>query len=88
MINIDVSLKERRACEKEYAWNPVMRNCTNGKCLDGSAITCHEVIESYDEDKEAKSYGKTKTISTNLNGKKATSKMEHSHNLMAFFYLL
>ena len=36
--------------------------------MDDSAITCDEIIESYEEE--------TKTILTNFNGKKATCKTQ------------
>ena len=42
--------------------------------MDDSAITCDEVIESDNEDAEAKSYDETKTIPTNFNEKEATCK--------------
>ena len=46
--------------------------------MDDSEIICDEVIESYDEeDAEAKSYDKTKTIPTNFNEKKATCKTQN-----------
>ena len=38
--------------------------------MDDSAIICDEVIESFDEDVEAKSYYEIKTIPTNFNEKK------------------
>ena len=44
--------------------------------MDDLAITCHEVIESYDD--------KTKTIPTNLNLKKATYKTQNFYILFAF----
>ena len=34
-----------------------------------ASIMCDEVIQSYDEDSEAKSFGKTKTVPTNFNKK-------------------
>ena len=41
-------------CEKDYIWNPATCGCENGKYLasimDDSAITCDEIIESYDEE--------------------------------------
>ena len=43
--------------------------------MDDSAITCDEVIESYDEE--------TKTIPTNFNEKKAICKMQNLHILLA-----
>ena len=52
-INADVSVKKRHVCEKDYIWNPARCSYENGKYLasimDDSAITCDEVIESYDE---------------------------------------
>ena len=49
--------------EKDYVCNPATCNCENGKYLasimDDSAIICHEVIESYNEE--------IKTIPTNFN---------------------
>ena len=50
-----------------------------------SVITCDEIIESYDEDAEAKSYNKTKTILTNFNEKKATCKTQNFYILHAFY---
>ena len=54
--------------------------CENGKYLasimDDSAITCDEIIESYDE--------KTKTISTNFNQKKATCKTQNFYIPLVF----
>ena len=55
---------------KDYIWNSTTCSCENGKYLasviDDSAITCDEVIESYEEDAEARLYNKT-----NFNEKKA-----------------
>ena len=49
---------KKHVCEKDYVWNPSTCNCENGKYLpsimDNSTIMCDEVIESYDEDAEAK----------------------------------
>ena len=54
---------KRYVCEKDYVWNPALYNCENWEYLasimDDSAITCDEVIESYNEDTETKSYNKT-----------------------------
>ena len=51
---------------KKIFWNPATCNCENGKYLasimDDSAIMCDEVIESYKEDAEAKSYQETKFL--------------------------
>ena len=60
--------------------------------MDDSAITCDEIIESYDEDEdaevksndeaksneEANSYNKTKAILTNFNEKKQPVKLKKS----------
>ena len=52
----------------------------NGKYLesivDHSAITCDEVIESYDEE--------TETIPTNFNEKKSACKMQNLYILLTF----
>ena len=50
--------------------------------MDDSAIICAEVIESCDEDAEAKSYDEAKTIPTNFDEKKATCKI-----LLAFLLI-
>ena len=46
--------KKRNVCEKDCIWNPSTCSCENGKNLasimDDSAITCDEVIESYNEE--------------------------------------
>ena len=47
--------------------------------MDDSAITCDEVIESYDEE--------TKTILTNFNEKKATRKMQNFYILLVFLLI-
>ena len=55
MINVDVSVKKRHVCNKDYVWNPATCNYENVKCLaskstlDDSAITFDGIIESYDE---------------------------------------
>ena len=63
--------EKRHVYEKDYIWNPSTCNCKNGKYLasimDNSAVTCYEVIKSYDEE--------TKTIPTNFNEKKVICKM-------------
>ena len=52
MINVNVSVKQRHVCEKDYVWNPATCNCENAKYLtsimDDSAIMCDEIIESYE----------------------------------------
>ena len=55
--------------------------------MDDSAITWDEVIESYDEDAEARSYDEKKTITTNFNGKKATCKTQKFYILLAFLLI-
>ena len=45
--------------------------------MDGSAITCDEVIETYQEE--------TKTISINFNEKKAICKVQNFYVLLVFF---
>ena len=62
-INGWCKCKKCHVCEKNYIWNPATYSCKNGKYLasitDDSAITCDEIIESYNEE--------TKTIPTNFN---------------------
>ena len=43
--------------------------------MDDSAITCDEIIESYNEGGEARSYDETTTILMSFNEKKVTCKM-------------
>ena len=78
--------KKRHICEKDYAWNPDTCNWESGEYLasimDDSAIMCDEVIESYKEDTEAKSYDKT-----NFNEKKATCKGQNFYILLAFLLI-
>ena len=54
MINVDVSVKKRHVCEKDYFRNPATCNCENGKylasILDDSVIMCHEIIESFKQE--------------------------------------
>ena len=47
--------------------------------MDGSTISCDEIIESYDEE--------TKTISTTFNEKKATCKMQTLYILLVFLLI-
>ena len=47
--------------------------------MDDSAITCDEIIESYDEE--------TKSILTNFNERKATSKTQNLYILFAFLLI-
>ena len=55
-------------------------SCKNGKyvasIMDDSAITCDEIIESYDEE--------TKTIPKYFNEKKATCKMQNFYISLVF----
>ena len=77
-INVDVSVKNIIYEKKYYIWNPATCSCENGKYLarimDDSAITCDEVIESFDE--------VTKTILTDFNEKKKPVKRK-----ISIFYL-
>ena len=47
--------------------------------MDDSAITCDQVIESYDE--------KIKTIPTNFNKKKASCKIQNLYVLVTFLLI-
>ena len=47
--------------------------------MDDSAITCDEIIESYDEER--------KSILTNFNERKATSKTQNLYILLAFLLI-
>ena len=75
--------KKRRVCEKDYVWNPATCNCENGKYLasimDDSAIMCDEIIVSYKEDEEAKSYGKS-----NFNEKKGSCDTQNFFIVLEF----
>ena len=75
--------KKLHACEKDYAWNSATCNWKNGKSLasimDNMTITCHEIIESYDEG--------IKTIPTNFNEKKATCKTQNFCISLAFLLI-
>ena len=70
--------KKHHICEKDYVWGPASCSCENEKYLpsimDDSAITCDEVIKSYDED-------------INFNEKKATCKTQNSYILLAFLLI-
>ena len=70
--------KKHHVWEKDYVWNPATCSCGNRKyavsIMDDSAITCDEIVESHNEDAEAKSYDEMKTLSTTFNKKKATCK--------------
>ena len=72
MIDVDMSVKKSKYVKKNYFWNPATCSCENGKYLpstiDDSAITCDEIIGSYD--KEAK------TIPKNFNEKKTMVKFK------------
>ena len=64
--------------EKGYVWNLATCNYKNVKYLesimDDSAITCDEIIESYDDE-------------TNFNEKKAICKMQNFYILLAFLLI-
>ena len=72
--------RNRHACEKDHIWNHNTCSCENGKYLervmDDSVNTCHEIMESYDEER--------KTIPTNFNRKKANFKMKNVCILLVF----
>ena len=75
--------KNIQACEKDYVWNPGTCNCENGQYLvsimDDSVIICNEVIKSYDEE--------IRTVWTNFNEKKVTSKTQSFHILLVFLLI-
>ena len=62
-----MSTECKQSHKRDYVWNPATCNCESRKYLactmDDSAITCDEIIESYDEE-------------TNIIEKKATCKMQ------------
>ena len=62
----------------KHVWNPAPCNCENGK-RDDSAITCDEVVESYDEE--------IKTVPTNFNEKNITCKTQSFYILLAFLLI-
>ena len=70
-------------CQKDYVWNPATCSCENGKYLasvmDGSAITCDEIIESCDEE--------TKTILKNFNEKIITCRTQNFYILRTFLLI-
>ena len=55
--------------------------------MDNSATMCYEVIESYNEDVEVKSYDETKTIPTNFNENKTTCKTQNVYILLEFLLI-
>ena len=59
--------KKHNVCEKDYVWNHFTCNCENGKNLasimDKSEVICNDVMESYNEDVEAKSNSEKKNSS-------------------------
>ena len=77
-IKCQCECKKRHVCEKDYVWNPATCNCENGRYLaiitNHSAITCDEIIESYNEE-------------TNFNEKKATCKRPSFHILLTFLLI-
>ena len=82
-INVDVSVKNVMYVKEDYIWNPSTCSCENEKYLasimEYLAITCDEVVESYNEE--------TKTIPTNFNEKKATRKTQNFYILLAFLLI-
>ena len=79
-------LWKSHVCEKDYILNSVTCNSVNGKYLtsimDDSAIMYNEIIESYEEDTEAKSYNET-----NFKEKKANCKTQNFYILLAFLLI-
>ena len=49
-----MSVKNIISVEKHYVWNPGTCSCENGKyvasIMDDSAITCDEVLKSFDRE--------------------------------------
>ena len=79
-------------CQKDYVWNPAICNCKNEKYLASimgdSAITCDEIIESYDEDLDAKARSNNEAKSydeTNFDGNRATCKTQNSYIYLHFY---
>ena len=72
MIDVHMSVKKANYVKKNFFLNPATCSCENGKYLpsttDDSAITCDEIIGSYDKD--------AKTIPKNFNEKKTTTKFK------------
>ena len=82
--------KKCHVCKKDYVWNVATGKCGNGKYLesimDDSAITCDEIIESRNKDKNAKAkwMGHPKLFNkSNLYEKKATCKTRNLYILLA-----
>ena len=80
-ITINVNARvENVMYVKGLYFSPATCSCKNGKYLasimDDSAITCDEVIVSYNE--------KAKPITTKLDEMKATCKMQNFYVLLAF----
>ena len=77
--------------KKDYVWNPAKCSCKNGQYLASimkdSTIMCDEVIESYNEGVEAKSYDETKTVSTGFNEKNTTCRTQNFYILLAFLLI-
>ena len=71
-INVDVSVKNVMYVKK-IVFGILLHVVVK---MENSAIMCDEIIESYQEE--------TITISTNFNGKKATSKMQNFCILLVF----
>ena len=80
--------KKCHVCEKDYVWNPTTCNCENGQYLgsimDDLAITCDEIIESYDEDADAEAKS---NYETNFNENKATCNTQNFYILLAFLFI-
>ena len=79
MINVDVSVKSVMYVKKiifGILLHVAVKMENLASIMDDSAITCDEIIESYNEE--------AKIIPTNFNEKKATCKMQNVYILLAF----
>ena len=62
-------------------WKYIIMDCYYyASIMDDSAITCDEIIESYDEE--------IKTIPTNFKEKKATTKVQNFYILIVFLLII
>ena len=79
--------KKRQVYEADYVWNLFTCDSENEKYLasiiDDSAIRLDKII---DADDKAKSFDKIKTIPTNFDEKKATSKAKKIYIFYFHFY--
>ena len=59
IMNVDVSVKKRHVCEKDYVWNLSTCSCETENIMDDSALISVEVIDA-DRDAEGKSNDEAK----------------------------